>query len=66
MQLGVEENDVRALTRHQLEAVMGTNGGAHRDEPGLGAQQHGETGANRRLRVDDHDSRHGQHPSRHP
>ena len=61
-QLGVEKDDVRALTRHQLEAVMGTHGGADRDEPGLGAQQHGETGANGRLRVDDHDSRHAPKP----
>ena len=40
---------------------MGTHGVTDRDEPGLGTQQHGEAGANRRLRVDDHDSRHGQY-----
>ena len=41
---------------------MSTDGGADRDQPGLGPQQHGEAGANRRLRVDDHDSRHGLTP----
>ena len=45
---------------------MGTNGRTDRDEPGLGPQQHGEAGANRRLRVDDHDSRHALNPSRSP
>ena len=54
------------LDREQLDAVVGTNGGADRDEAGLGAQQHGEAGTDGRLRVDDHDSRHGQHPSRWP
>ena len=59
----LEQHHVRPQALDEREPVLDAGGAADRDEARLGAQQHGETRADRRLWVDDGYAGHAPHPS---
>ena len=62
-QVVLEQHHVGALAGEHVGGVGDAGGGADRDHPGLGAEQHGQPRADGRLGVDDRDAWSRMQPS---